>query len=209
MSDDLEKRLEEAAKRIAKIGDEIKQQVEEALEKKEKQVDVTADAAPAATPEVNKAVEDGLQRIRETVDSVSQQFRATAEDVSKGLEAPTKEALASVQEAFTKVQERIEAVRAEGHFDEFASHQKRALEEAVKALEELIPEGLRTHGKNALSEAFEGFSKLFAGLFPQAENVSEAQRVVIETETDDAAAVKPSEPSTPVANTPDEEGENA
>ena len=33
MSDDLEKRLEEAAKRIAKIGDEIKQQVEEALEK--------------------------------------------------------------------------------------------------------------------------------------------------------------------------------
>jgi hypothetical protein len=207
MSDDLEKRLEEAAKRIAKIGDEIKQQVEEALEKKEKNIDVTPAAPKIDMPDANRVKEDGLQRIRETVDSVSQQFRATAEDVSKGLEGPTKEALASVQDAFAKVQERIESVRAEGKFDEFAAHQKRALEEAVKALEELIPEGLRTHGKNALGEAYEGFSKLFAGLFPQAAAESEAQRVMIETELD--APAKPSEPSTPVGNTPDEEGEGA
>ena len=44
--------------------------------------------------------------------------------------------------------------------DEFVEHQKRALEEAGKALEALLPPEFREHGKAAVNESIEGFRVL-------------------------------------------------
>lgn len=189
-SSDLEKRLEEAAKRIAKIGEEIKEQVEQAKEQR-KSVNVDAPTEEAAAGEKN-AVDEGLNRLRETVDSVGKQLRGLAEEAGKNLDSSTKVAFGNLQDALKQVQDRIETARKEGTFDDFVSHQRRGLEEAIKALEESIPEGVRTHGKNALGEFVEGYKKLFAGLFPQAP-VDEKQRVEI-TVDDEETAETPTEP---------------
>lgn len=45
-------------------------------------------------------------------------------------------------------------------FEEFLSHQRRALEETGKALEALLPEGFRVHGSNASKEFTKGFKVL-------------------------------------------------
>lgn len=45
-------------------------------------------------------------------------------------------------------------------FEEFLYHQRRALEETGKALEALLPEGFRTHGRNASQEFSKGFKVL-------------------------------------------------
>ena len=44
--------------------------------------------------------------------------------------------------------------------DEFMEHQKRAIDEAGKALEALIPPEFREHGKAAVNESIEGFRVL-------------------------------------------------
>jgi hypothetical protein len=44
--------------------------------------------------------------------------------------------------------------------DDFIEHQKRALEEAGKALEALVPPEFREHGKAAVNESIEGFRVL-------------------------------------------------
>jgi hypothetical protein len=42
-------------------------------------------------------------------------------------------------------------------FDAFVGHQKRAAEEAAKAIESLLPPEFREHGKAAINESVEGF----------------------------------------------------
>lgn len=44
--------------------------------------------------------------------------------------------------------------------DEFLEHQKRAIDEAGKALEALVPPEFREHGKAAVNESIEGFRVL-------------------------------------------------
>jgi hypothetical protein len=44
--------------------------------------------------------------------------------------------------------------------DDFVEHQKRALDEAGKALESLLPPEFREHGKAAVNESIEGFRVL-------------------------------------------------
>lgn len=45
-------------------------------------------------------------------------------------------------------------------FDTFLDHQKKAMEEAGKALEALFPPEVRTHGRAAVNESIEGFRVL-------------------------------------------------
>jgi hypothetical protein len=47
--------------------------------------------------------------------------------------------------------------KREKPLDEFLEHQKRALDEASKALDSLIPPEFREHGKAAVNESIEGF----------------------------------------------------
>lgn len=49
-------------------------------------------------------------------------------------------------------------------FEVFMDHQKKAADEAVKAVEALIPEGFRSHTQAAMNESAEGFRVLFNGM---------------------------------------------
>lgn len=51
--------------------------------------------------------------------------------------------------------------KTETPFDVFISHQRKAITEAAKALEEIIPEGVREHSRKAFEEVVEGYRKLF------------------------------------------------
>lgn len=55
----------------------------------------------------------------------------------------------------------IETVETEKFFDEFVDHQKKAITEATKAVESLIPQGFKKHGEAALKEMAEGYRALF------------------------------------------------
>jgi hypothetical protein len=62
----------------------------------------------------------------------------------------------------TTTQESTEEVLdAENPFETFLEHQRKAFEEAGKALESLLPETFKQHGEAAFKEAIEGYRKLF------------------------------------------------
>ena len=44
--------------------------------------------------------------------------------------------------------------------EQFVEHQKKAIEESVKAVDALLPEGFKTHGEAARKEFFKGFKVL-------------------------------------------------
>lgn len=54
-----------------------------------------------------------------------------------------------------------EPTQAENAFDSFVDHQKKAVEEATKAFEALIPPTFKEHGSAAIKEMIEGFRVLF------------------------------------------------
>ncbi|NWG16784.1 MAG: hypothetical protein HXY41_09125 [Chloroflexi bacterium] len=49
----------------------------------------------------------------------------------------------------------------EGMLEEFVEHQKKAITEATKAVESLIPSEFKKHGEAALKEMVEGYRRLF------------------------------------------------
>ena len=51
--------------------------------------------------------------------------------------------------------------QSERPFDAFIEHQRKAAEEALKAIESLIPPDFREHGGAALKQSLEGFQILF------------------------------------------------
>lgn len=56
--------------------------------------------------------------------------------------------------------QKVEAVE-ETPFDVFIDHQKKAIVEAGKALEGLLPENFKDHGQTAFKEVLEGYRSLF------------------------------------------------
>ncbi len=63
--------------------------------------------------------------------------------------------VAEVKEDFEEVAPKVKSL-----LEEFVEHQKRALEETGKAIEALLPEGFKEHGKNASKEFTKGFKVL-------------------------------------------------
>lgn len=76
------------------------------------------------------------------------------------------------------VKTELETVETEKFFDEFVDHQKKAITEATKAVESLIPEGFKKHGEKALKEMVEGYRALFNSAID--EIVAAIERVKIE-----------------------------
>jgi hypothetical protein len=48
-------------------------------------------------------------------------------------------------------------------FDQFMEHQRKAIDEAGKAVDALLPPAFKEHSKAALDEAVKGFQALFEG----------------------------------------------
>lgn len=66
------------------------------------------------------------------------------------------------EKAMTPVdQPAVVPVTDEKPFDAFIEHQKKAIEEAGKALVALLPEDFKEHGQTAFKEVIEGYRKLF------------------------------------------------
>ena len=66
----------------------------------------------------------------------------------------------------TKRSELLEKVEGEvpidsTPFDEFVEHEKKAVQEFGKAFVAVLPEGVREHGENAVTEMIEGYRRLF------------------------------------------------
>lgn len=65
--------------------------------------------------------------------------------------------------------------------DAFVQHQRKAVEEGAKAIEALLPEGFRTHGKAAAEEFVAGFKVLVDAAIAEMEKVAKTS----EPEADD------------------------
>lgn len=60
--------------------------------------------------------------------------------------------------------ERIEDVTENPTVKQFIEHQKRGFNEAGQAIESLLPEGFKEHGKNAVDAFFESYRALYNGV---------------------------------------------
>lgn len=57
--------------------------------------------------------------------------------------------------------------RFDAAFDSFIDHQKKAAEEAGKAIESMIPQAVREHGSAAIKEMIEGYRGLFNSIMDE------------------------------------------
>ncbi len=121
-------------------------------------------------------------------EEAAQETVKAAEETVKAAEATLREKVKDVQEkARSKAKEVVEDVQEQLEdtpFDEFIEHQRKAVTEAGKALESLIPKGFREHGEAAVKEAVEGYRRLFNNIIDQV--VSTIEKVKVE-ETAEAA----------------------
>ncbi len=81
-----------------------------------------------------------------------------------GIRANNMVAKASARKPEKRVEEGIEAPNGkhvETVFEAFVEHQRKAISEAFKALESLLPVAVKEHGEAALKEMVEGYRTLF------------------------------------------------
>lgn len=91
-----------------------------------------------------------------------------------------------VEEIAEVVVEEVVEEKPDTSFDVFLKHQRKAIMEAAKALEEMIPEGVREHSRNAFKEVVEGYRKLFNSAMD--EIIDTFEKVKFEHEAPEAAA---------------------
>lgn len=73
-----------------------------------------------------------------------------------------------------------------GTFETFLYHQRRAIEETGKALEALLPEGFRSHSKQATNEFTTGLRVLVDAAIEEIKKANEgAKKVSVEMDEDD------------------------
>ncbi len=71
-------------------------------------------------------------------------------------------------------------------FEAFLYHQRRALEETGKALESLLPEGFRTHSKQATNEFTTGLRVLIDAAIEEIKKANEgAKKAKVETTSEE------------------------
>lgn len=73
---------------------------------------------------------------------------------------------------------------AQNPLEQFVSHQRKAVDETAKALESLLPEGFKTHGKEAGKEFVAGLKVLVDAAIGELEKVAKQTRKE-ETSDDD------------------------
>lgn len=123
-----------------------------------------------------EAAQDTVKAAEETVKAAEATLRDKVKDVQD-------KARSKAKEVADDVQERLDDTA----FDEFIDHQRKAVTEAGKALESLIPEGFREHGEAAVKEAIEGYRRLFNSVIDQVVNTIEKVKVEEGAEPTDGA----------------------
>ncbi len=67
----------------------------------------------------------------------------------------------------------------------FVSHQRKAFEEGAKAIESLLPEGFREHGKKAAEEFAAGFKVLVDAAIGEMEKIAKTTEKDVADDDDD------------------------
>jgi hypothetical protein len=78
---------------------------------------------------------------------------------AKAMAVKTRTPEVSVESVVTK--ETVDVVKTPTALDTFVEHQRKALDEATKAIKALIPNGVQTHSEAAVREVIEGYRQLF------------------------------------------------
>jgi len=156
----------------------------------EKRSRTPAAARPQTTPKksVRKSSKSSKKELPmaedkpKSFEEAAQETVKAAEETVRAAEATLRDKVKDVQEkARTKAKEVVEDVQEQLEdtpFDEFIEHQRKAVTEAGKALESLIPKGFREHGEAAVKEAVEGYRRLFNNIIDQV--VSTIEKVKVE-----------------------------
>ncbi len=74
----------------------------------------------------------------------------------------------------------------ESPFEAFVEHQRKAIIEAFKAFESLLPVAVKEHGETALKEMFEGYRTLFNSAIDEIVQTIEKAKVGAEKNVDQA-----------------------
>jgi hypothetical protein len=144
--------------RVKDVEEKVDQVVDKAAEEVKEVVDKTADAVGAAVKKASKTAEKAAQ---------------SAEDAAEKVTKKGKEALSELENSV---------------FGQFLEHQKKSVAETNKALQALIPQGVKDHSASAYKEAMEGYRTLFNGLID--EIVDSLEKVKIEPKEEKAAKPK-------------------
>jgi len=120
--------------------------VAQAQKSASKQAEATAKAARSAANEAAKAAKSA---------SAAARSKATA----KANEAAA--AAKAAADELAKAAESAAGPRMDSAFEQFLEHQRNAVKEVGRALEAMIPDGVREHGSSAYKETIEGYRGLF------------------------------------------------
>ena len=104
--------------------------------------------AESVVETVGEAIDSAAETVTEAVDSAAETAKKTVSKAKKSAE----DALEQVEDV---VKEGMTPIAA------FLEYQKRALAEASKAIEALIPAAAREHGEKAVTEMIEGYRTFF------------------------------------------------
>jgi hypothetical protein len=86
-------------------------------------------------------------------------------------EPPTSEQ-PTLEEAVEQVAEAVAGEKERGAFDQFLYHQRRAIDEASKAIDALLPEGFKSHGAEAQKEFQKGVKVLLDAAIAELERIN-------------------------------------
>jgi len=133
---------EDLAKRARDVAEDAAEVVSEAVEKARESVSETVE-------KTRESVSETVEKAREQAKEVIEKMTGQAKDAADKVAEQAKDAAGSLQEAIDKTP-----------LGDLIESQKRALSEAAKAIEALIPSATREHGEKALKEMIEGYRTL-------------------------------------------------
>ncbi|MCS6835915.1 MAG: hypothetical protein NZ750_07845 [Anaerolineae bacterium] len=146
---------EDLAKRAREVAEDAAEIVSDAVVKARETVSETAEKARES---LSETVEKAREQAKEVIEKMSEQAKEAAEKVSEQAKEVAEKARGQVKEAAEGVQEAIDRTP----LGDLIESQKRALSEAMKAFEALIPAATREHGEKALKEMIEGYRTLLS-----------------------------------------------
>lgn len=155
------KPVEAASETSAEMLDKARELVSDARESVGDVASKVSEQAKAAAAKVKESLDEATAKATETAKATAEKATETAKDFSERASAEMKETVAKVQETVSEALSDAQEAIAKTPLGDLIESQKRALIEAGKAIEALIPTAAREHGEKAVREMVEGYKSLF------------------------------------------------
>jgi vacuolar-type H+-ATPase subunit H len=199
MMNDEEKTLPEAeaqdgeslAQRARDVAEDAAEVVSDAVSKARETV---SESAEKARESLSETVEKAREQAKEVIEKVSEQAKEAADKARETAAAAAEKVTEQAKEVAEKVSEQAKEVAEDVQeainrtpLGDLIESQKRALSEAAKAIEALIPEATREHGEKALKEMIEGYRTLLTMTAEQVNSLLERAGLKRDTKDEDAS----------------------